>query len=54
MIIQIKSMIIQIKMEIKRNYAIIKYFKFYIAVIVLVIKKKELDYFIPTPIYLIM
>ena len=33
-------MIIQIKMVIKYNYAIIKYFKSYIAVIILVIKNK--------------
>ena len=36
-----ESMIIQIKMDIKRNHAIIKYFKSYIAVIILVNLKKK-------------
>ena len=38
-----KTMVIQIKMDIQLNYAIIKYFKSYVVVIILVIKK-VLDY----------
>ena len=34
-------MIIQIKMEIKHNYAITKYYKFYIAVIILIINNNK-------------
>ena len=53
-------MIIQIKMGIKRNHAIIKYFKFYITVIILVnniyIKKKRfwICHHFPPPAYSIM
>ena len=38
LVLKYKSMIIQIKMDIKYNHAIIKYFKSYIAVIISVNK----------------